>query len=376
METFLTKDNCIKLLIGSKNLLEQKLQIKNVDENELKTLLNKIILIIKDKYNNDNNDLKKLNNICLTNIKNYYVNKKTDNVKNNLETIPEEKENNIHKSITEETKLEDNLLDLKIKELEFLRDEQIPDYNIEDDYTINNKISSDVSGNTIINYNSSKKEENIFYKTLLITSINRDWSLNPFRNNINFDTKLFNFNEYKYSCYGLLLPSYVSDLTPIIKMNIKNNVDDIFYNFVCTTNNKNNWNMWKTNDNVDIILNEKFFNITFYNYTNNVLDLGNDNIKINNFSNYDYHGKDCVKLCINYDYFNINNNLFNINDIISIKLNNNKYFNAKIIYIQQVSNNFELIIINNNNIIDYIDNNSTIMICKNQFNLMLKYYVK
>ena len=30
METFVTKDNCIKLLIGSKNLLEQKLQIKNV----------------------------------------------------------------------------------------------------------------------------------------------------------------------------------------------------------------------------------------------------------------------------------------------------------------------------------------------------------
>jgi hypothetical protein len=133
--------------------------------------------------------------------------------------------------------------------------------------------------------------------------------------------------------------------------------------------------MWKTNDNVDIILNENFFNITFYNYTNNVLDLGNDNIKINNFSNYDYHGKDCVKISINYDYFNINNNLFNINDIISIKLNNNKYFNTKIIYIQQLSNNFELIIINNN-IIDYIDNNSTIMICKNQFNLMLKYYVK
>ena len=67
----------------------------------------------------------KLNNICLTNIKNYYVNKKTDNLKNNLETIPEEKENNIHKSITEETKLEDNLLDLKIKELEFLRDPSV-----------------------------------------------------------------------------------------------------------------------------------------------------------------------------------------------------------------------------------------------------------
>ena len=30
METFITKENCIKLLIGSKNLLEQKLQIKKL----------------------------------------------------------------------------------------------------------------------------------------------------------------------------------------------------------------------------------------------------------------------------------------------------------------------------------------------------------
>ena len=78
MNNFISEDNKNKIFSGSMKLLSDKLQIK-VSENDLQSVIARIIKLISDKYQNDKDvDLKTLNNICLTNVKKHYLNENLD----------------------------------------------------------------------------------------------------------------------------------------------------------------------------------------------------------------------------------------------------------------------------------------------------------
>ena len=54
MDKFTSKENINLLLLGSKNMLNTKLNINNINEKELYNLINNIINSIKNKFINNN----------------------------------------------------------------------------------------------------------------------------------------------------------------------------------------------------------------------------------------------------------------------------------------------------------------------------------
>ena len=155
MDKFTSKENINLLLLGSKNMLNTKLNINNINEKELYNLINNIINSIKNKFINNNYELKQLNSICLSNIKIHYKNKIENN--ENIKQNNNERNNNENKEENDndnETKIDIDLLDLKVQELEKKRNYE-PEYD--------NKILN-FDNNKEEDENDNKKKNKYYYK--------------------------------------------------------------------------------------------------------------------------------------------------------------------------------------------------------------------
>ena len=238
MNEFNNIQNKNLLIKASINMLKDKLNItlSHNDENFKKTFDN-IFETLFNKYKDNTIELKKINTFFLNNIKNAY--------QNNNNII--KKEQHIDKEPEKENKLNDDYLDIKIKELEEIRS-IVPDYDNIDVY--NNNISkkniddnnektneSSTLPTSIINYNNIVNTK--AYKSFVISSINRDWILKQNRNNIDISLNLdIDYKIYNYIPDKLLMPSFLSLLTPLIKMKITASSNEYYYNFICSEKNK------------------------------------------------------------------------------------------------------------------------------------------
>lgn len=369
MEEFKKTQNLNKLILGSTKMSKEKLNF-NIDkqiinetvENEWKNTIN--------LYTNNNYDIKTLNNYCLTLIKNKLTKinienfEKHQNDNNNVNNIVNDELNN--------NKLDSDFLELKVKELEETRN-YLPDYdnnniqNIElsNEPKNSNKIPKD-NNITTINYNNINNNTNI-YKSIIIKS----------SSNLNIK-KLLNidYKQYKFFPEELYLPHYINEITPFIKLKFFDNTNEIIYNFRSIINNKK-WNTWKTIDsfNIDLDLNNSL--IELYDYNNKLLKF-NNNIKINKVLQIKNNNLIFYKLWCEKDFiYNYNNN-YEINDEILIKNNNGFNFSKKIINIHNSEPQYNIITIyddNNNFTVDNF-NNSTFILLKNDFSLLIKYYIK
>jgi|UniRef100_A0A6C0JRC0 hypothetical protein len=370
MNEFNNIQNKNLLIKASINMLKDKLNItlSHNDENFKKTFDN-IFETLFNKYKDNTIELKKINTFFLNNIKNAY--------QNNNNII--KKEQHIDKEPEKENKLNDDYLDIKIKELEEIRS-IVPDYDNIDVY--NNNISkkniddnnektneSSTLPTSIINYNNIVNTK--AYKSFVISSINRDWILKQNRNNIDISLNLdIDYKIYNYIPDKLLMPSFLSLLTPLIKMKITASSNEYYYNFICSEKNKN-WDTWTSLDEFEFNLNNKNLNLIFYDINNDLIDLGYDNIKIISYNKETKNDYNYFKLFLNKN-LNIFNN-FNIYENIIINANN-----------KLIKQNVYNIDNNNNNSIYIIDfkkeinnlENTTILKYNDQFTLIIKYYIK
>lgn len=307
MDTFISKNNKDRLFEGCTKLLSTKLQI-TVDKILLNDKLVEIIDLIKNtkNLNEPNIDLKTLNNICLTNIKNFYSN---------------------------ETGVNESIIQNKISNLELKRNDILQKYN-------NNVINS-------INNN----------KSFVITSLNSK-SFNQYNlENINLDYNMISFRPNK-----LILPKYINNILPYISLNIYINNNILTYNYVCSFKN-DIWDTWTTDDNYIFKLENNILNYSFTDYNDNLINFDLTKIPIKNVTVKD-------------DYIYIN-----IDKYISY-FENKRYLiveNTKKKYKKNINT------INNNNIIIHNDNDkiflnnlliSNIILYENQFSLIMNFYSK
>lgn len=307
MDTFISKNNKDRLFEGCTKLLSTKLQI-TVDKILLNDKLVEIIDLIKNtkNLNEANIDLKTLNNICLTNIKNFYSN---------------------------ETGVNESIIQNKISNLELKRNDILQKYN-------NNVINS-------INNN----------KSFVITSLNST-SFNQYNlENINLDYNMISFRPNK-----LILPKYINNILPYISLNIYINNNILTYNYICSFKN-DIWDTWTTDDNYIFKLENNILNYSFTDYNDNLINFDLTKIPIKNVTVKD-------------DYIYIN-----IDKYISY-FENKRYLiveNTKKKYKKNINT------INNNNIIIHNDNDkiflnnlliSNIILYENQFSLIMNFYSK
>jgi len=218
--------------------------------------------------------------------------------------------------------------------------------------------------------------DKIHYKNFIINSLNRDWARNVQRNNIKFNISVDVYaNTFYPQC--ICFPSFVKNITPYVLMNITDNSKSLFYSFTCDnkTRASSKWDTWYPVDDVEnISLQNKTWSIKFYDFMNNELDLGSDNISITEVSSKN-EKEFLLKIPMHSDSYDNN---FNINDIISIRTYSGKVYNKKITdYVKAERNsdgiNIMTIIDDNNELVidDFI--NSRILNTNNQYSFIIKY---
>jgi hypothetical protein len=148
---------------------------------------------------------------------------------------------------------------------------------------------------------NSKK--NINYKTLIINSYNRDWTIYNNRNNLSLSINI-DLTKNIIEPKKLLMPKYVKSITPYITMTINDGKKTQRFQFILSISSTpssvpsasgeftsistdGNWDTWiimnnelETINNI-VQLNNKEWLISFSDFLNNELDLGNDCININ-----------------------------------------------------------------------------------------------
>lgn len=364
MEQFKEKDNLSRLILGTKKMLNDKLNIKiEKEDKQFFDIINQKIDFIQNNYKFE--ELKKLNNIFLTHIKNYYIN---TNINNNI--------NNIN------NKIDNDYIDLKVKEIEIERNNIINNnftsnidknynypLNTNDNNTNDNNTNYSNDNNTYDNiitpkYNFSNFN-NIIFKTFFINNFT---NINIKNNNtIIYDLKNLNINinNFNFLPQYLYLPNFYNDITPIILIKINKKT----YNFICK-NTHSSWSIWKTKDNFNIDINENYLNIEFFDMFNYKLNISNDIININKYL-IDTKNK-IIKL-----WFDNKFNYFKINNYISLIDYNNNFHNMKIIDFEFNNLHSNNLIILSYNINDNLNlNNSKFIFLNNNISLFIKYYTK
>ena len=142
-------------------------------------------------------------------------------------------------------------------------------------------------------------KKNINYKTLIINSYNRDWTIYNNRNNLSLSINI-DLTKNIIEPKKLLMPKYVKSITPYITMTINDGKKTQKIQFILSvsaettgdgtcngTGTGGNWDTWiimnnelETINNI-VLLNNKEWVISFTDFLNNELELGSDCININ-----------------------------------------------------------------------------------------------
>lgn len=319
--------------------------------------------------------LMELNKIALSKIKEHFDN--IINRQNEPEIIKTEEKD-------ESMKYDSEQLLLKVLELEEKRSvaNSIANLQKQQSEVKESKQESSIQQSNPINFNVkilerlevlSREKTKISYKNIVINSYNRDWCNSPNRNKLSFTINI-DLLKNNIKVDSLLLPKFIKFKTSYITMTINNNKLSQKIIFILkTSSNENAWDIWENinSDNILLITN-KNWHISFTDFLNNDLDMGQDNIDIievnDNLNNcYDLTIDNGNK--IKYDSFGVS--LINKYDNILIKTNLGDNIQGKVLHI-------------NDNILSvYIENiekkilmNSSLLNYKGQYTIMMSYCPK
>lgn len=269
MDDFVSSHNIGIMNIACRNMISDKFKVE-FEENEISGIIRDLINKMKDEFSTENLKTNELNNIVLGRVK-------------DLLTIPPE---HIDMTTSDE-KLNDDMINIKLKELESRR-QIIPDFSANVVESINTNIGqhNQVASHKPISI-TLPKHKNESYKTLIINSINRDWIKQPLRNNIKFNMS-HDLHLNTFYPYCILLPRFVQNITPYVLLNISDGEKTIYYSFTCENNSTGTWNKWITVEHPEnISLNSKIWSIKLFDFANNELNLGKDYCKITHVQTVD-----------------------------------------------------------------------------------------
>ena len=341
----------------------------NITKSIIKSICSDAILIKKIVK------LMELNKIALSKIKEHYDG--IINRQNEPEIIKTEEKD-------ESMKYDSEQLLLKVLELEEKRSvaNSLANLQKQQSEVKEPKQESFVQQSNPINFNLkileklevlSREKTKVSYKNIVINSYNRDWCNSPNRNKLSFTINI-DLLKNNIKIDRLLLPKLIKYKTSFVTMTINNNKLSQKIIFVLqTSSNENAWDIWENinSDNILLITN-KNWHISFTDFLNNDLDMGQDNIDIievednlNNIYELTINNGDKMQ----YDSFGVS--LINKYDNILIKTNLGDNIQGKVLNI-------------NDNILSvYIENiekkilmNSSLLNYKGQYTIMMSYCPK
>lgn len=306
-------------------MVNDKFNITDFSRNKFDEIVNEIIT------NNPNISTNDINRNILIKIKEFYEN--------------------------QNSKIDNDQLNKKLKDYENQRKLNVVVNNVSQ--PINKSTNLETKNNQPIIYNNT----NIINKskTLIINSINREWFNNRMNNRNNIKVNIsINLKDFELFPDCLCLSNNIRNITPYIIMKIADNIKSINYTFVCDKENEK-WDIWRPSnidcENINLI--NKSWNITLYDFMNNELNIGYDNIPIEKILKYNDKYYEI--------FFNNNDNDFSNNDLIKIKLYNSQLYDTKI----KIDNNHYLIPSGNFKLEDFI--NATILNNMKQLIFIIKY---
>jgi len=338
----------------------------NITKSIIKSICSDAILIKKIVK------LMELNKIALSKIKEHYDG--IINRQNEPEIIKTEEKD-------ESMKYDSEQLLLKVLELEEKRSvaNSLANLQKQQSEVKESKQESYIQQSNPINFNVkileklevlSREKTKVIYKNIVINSYNRDWCNNPNRNKLSFTINI-DLLKNNIKIDRLLLPKLIKYKTSFVTMTINNNKHAQKIIFVLkTSSNENAWDIWENinSDNI-LLITAKNWHISFTDFLNNDLDMGQDNIDIievednlNNIYDLTINNGDKVK----YDSFGVS--LINKYDNILIKTNLGDNIQGKVL---NIADNILSVYIEN--IEKKILMNSSLLNYKGQYTIMMSY---
>ena len=341
----------------------------NITKSIIKSICSDAILIKKIVK------LMELNKIALSKIKEHYDG--IINRQNEPEIIKTEEKD-------ESMKYDSEQLLLKVLELEEKRSvaNSLANLQKQQSEVKESKQESYIQQSNPINFNVkileklevlSREKTKVIYKNIVINSYNRDWCNNPNRNKLSFTINI-DLLKNNIKIDRLLLPKLIKYETSFVTMTINNNKHAQKIIFILkTSSNENAWDIWENinSDNI-LLITAKNWHISFTDFLNNDLDMGQDNIDIievednlNNIYDLTINNGDKVK----YDSFGVS--LINKYDNILIKTNLGDNIQGKVL---NIADNILSVYIEN--IEKKILMNSSLLNYKGQYTIMMSYCPK
>lgn len=273
---------------------------QNIIKNMISAVSNDAVLI------NTKMKVQELNNITLVKIKEHIelqISEKHQNTEQNQQNQQEQTnqqndENKQDKSADNENKISDEDIIIRVKELEEKRRIsnmllQTEGYKMLED-TIsseNQQYQNNVNSmNTYFNpsiitdviHQITDNKKSSYSKNVIINSHSRDWIKYPNRSQLKFTIGI-DFTQTVIEPYIIIFPSFVKELTPYVTMTIHDGMKNQKIHFIYSKSNGSTWDQWELmnkNKTDTIYLENKNWNIVFYDYLNKELDIGNDDINI------------------------------------------------------------------------------------------------
>ena len=341
----------------------------NITKSIIKSICSDAILIKKIVK------LMELNKIALSKIKEHYDG--IINRQNEPEIIKTEEKD-------ESMKYDSEQLLLKVLELEEKRSvaNSLANLQKQQSEVKESKQESYIQQSNPINFNVkileklevlSREKTKVIYKNIVINSYNRDWCNNPNRNKLSFTINI-DLLKNNIKIDRLLLPKLIKYKTSFVTMTINNNKHAQKIIFILkTSSNENAWDIWENinSDNI-LLITAKNWHISFTDFLNNDLDMGQDNIDIievednlNNIYDLTINNGDKMK----YDSFGVS--LINKYDNILIKTNLGDNIQGKVL---NIADNILSVYIEN--IEKKILMNSALLNYKGQYTIMMSYCQK
>ena len=341
----------------------------NITKSIIKSICSDAILIKKIVK------LMELNKIALSKIKEHYDG--IINRQNEPEIIKTEEKD-------ESIKYDSEQLLLKVLELEEKRSvaNSLANLQKQQSEVKEPKQESSIQQSNPINFNLkileklevlSREKTKVSYKNIVINSYNRDWCNSPNRNKLSFTINI-DLLKNNIKIDRLLLPKLIKYKTSFVTMTINNNKHAQKIIFILkTSSNENAWDIWENinSDNI-LLITAKNWHISFTDFLNNDLDMGQDNIDIievednlNNIYELTINNGDKMQ----YDSFGVS--LINKYDNILIKTNLGDNIQGKVL---NIADNILSVYIEN--IEKKILMNSSLLNYKGQYTIMMSYCPK
>jgi len=355
MEEYLSVDNKKLVVNACKNMIKDKYSNIIADE-QVDLLLSDIYKQVVADYENKKLTKNELNNITLGLMKQLCE-------KYTIETLQP------YEVVRDEIIDEYETIN-KLKKLEFNRN-IIPSFaanNSEQEFLSKSEPDDFVAKSNPINI-SIPTVQKPTYKTFIINSANRDWIKNPERSIINFNTSA-DINKNKFFPQCICFPHYVKHITPYVIMNITDGIVNQYFSFTVYNTTGGKWDTWVPVDHTECIdLTSDKWSVRFFDFNNNLLDIGNDNIGVSTVIVND----GIFQLQILIDEKSYENN-FNTKDFVKIKLSSGKQILKQVMDYSFDDDVATMTIYDKDlTVQDFIE--SKILNINNQFSLIIKYHI-